>query len=175
MQDSATFCVLILLQCNLSAPAWLSWNGPKVFLALMSSRCFAESYLGLYDNHWMQLLRELILLLRIWILLQSEKEVAGPTSLRTHSEDGTGNLSELNAKVTECYRICGRQEDSSVNAVAMMAFVEQALVDCLKKSSSIAPNLVEDWEKAREKERRQVLILFLIHFGWPWYRYPFFR
>lgn len=72
-----------------------------------------------------------------------------------HEEDGD-SLMNLNTWVTTAYMMCGRQEDNSMSLVAMMAAIEQTLAECLKKTTPLAAAVVEDWERAREKERRQV-------------------
>lgn len=74
----------------------------------------------------------------------------------TAKEGVDGSFADMHKWVAAVYSACGRHEDSSLGVVDMMTVVEHTLASCLRKASALAPGAVEEWEKAREKDRRQV-------------------
>ncbi len=67
----------------------------------------------------------------------------------------------LHGWVGAAHQQCGFSDSSSANIVEMMAGIEARLNECLVAAASLPPGFVEEWEKSREKERRQVSALNL--------------
>lgn len=64
---------------------------------------------------------------------------------------------ELQDWLSSALQQCGCSVDASQGVVPMMRMIEAKLDECLSEAALIPTTFVDEWEKSREKERRQVL------------------
>ena len=77
----------------------------------------------------------------------------------THHETGEAQdytPEELKEWVTKAFQQCGFIKNDSADPLTMMAAIEARLNECLLTAASLPTSFVEEWERSREKERRQV-------------------
>lgn len=72
------------------------------------------------------------------------------------TSDSELTYSELHASILAAAQQCGCNDNASQSIVPIMANIEAKLDECLSASSHVPAAFIDEWEKAREKERRQV-------------------
>ena len=97
------------------------------------------------------------------------RQLPPPPEVQAVGEGEGCTAAELRQWVTQAYRLAGFAEDPGVGLVQMAAALEGMLDECLAKAkkAQLSPGLVEEREKAREKERRQcaALLPFVVVFA----------
>jgi hypothetical protein len=78
---------------------------------------------------------------------------AAATKLTTAEEYSS---TELRQWVTHAFKLAGFPEDAELGLVQMAAMIEGRLDEFLARTAELPQGAVEEREKAREKERRQV-------------------
>lgn len=93
--------------------------------------------------------------------LPIQGSIATPSGAGSLEGEAETTQAKLNEWVSAAFQQCGFANDGSQGIVTMMTMIEGKLDACLAIGKTMPVGFVEDWEKAQEKERRQVQSVFL--------------